>query len=254
MRIISPFHDYYDTAIGWASDENQFYHRVSLGTGIDKFPEEIFHRPVWRNYGHDKLKVRATWVGIGRRAFLRWVIGPVLPREYSKEIVGYTSLDLVKHIYGLWRSDVDIGSFYDEFFAEIPTKWRPHYKDFLVEAANPKPIEISMEAFRQIGAPTYAFTFEHFYRHNAVSIDAVANVRLASFGIQSEMDAFTAYQEISMALNILQDNNDPNPRVVGGDEVILRQKGFDEQSFRNAAPSERKARRKANRARKRGED
>ena len=71
-------------------------------------------------------------------------------------------------------------------------------------------------------------------------------------GFISLMDPFRTHQEIEMFLNGILGKNDPAPRTVGSDKVIAFQKGFDDNSFRNVAPSARKERRKLNRARKQG--
>jgi hypothetical protein len=45
---------------------------------------------------------------------------------------------------------------------------------------------------------------------------------------------------------------DRAPSTVGDDKIIAQSKGFDEQSFRTAAPGTKKINRKANRERKKG--
>ena len=253
MRIISPFNDYYDQSTGWDTDPKLVFNREPFRTSFKQFPSELAGMPVWYFDRSAKLRVSAVWVGVGTRIFPRWIIGEQIPLRFNEGLIGFTNTQLVNVLRERWKEESDLGDFYDYFFSKEPIRWSTHVSEFLEETADTPELRITEDALRSIGASTFAFTVSHTFNYQPISHDAVGNVRLASFGIQSEMDAFTAYQEIAMALNILQDNNDPNPRVVGGDEVILRQKGFDENSFRNAAPSEKKARRKENRARKKGD-
>jgi hypothetical protein len=78
------------------------------------------------------------------------------------------------------------------------------------------------------------------------------NPKLSSLSFQKLVDAPTAFQEIQMFLSNDMVQKDLAPRSVGGDRVLIKAKGFDEMSFRQSAPGQKKTNRKANRARKRG--
>lgn len=62
-----------------------------------------------------------------------------------------------------------------------------------------------------------------------------------------------AWQEISMFLGNVLTELDESPVTVGSDEIVAKQKGFDDYSFRTKSPGRRKLRRKENKKRKRME-
>lgn len=76
------------------------------------------------------------------------------------------------------------------------------------------------------------------------------NPLLSSYRFQALMDPVTAYQEIAMYVGGVLPKPGP-PMVTISDDIMRDEKGFDEQSFRNVTPGERKARRRANREAKR---
>ena len=78
------------------------------------------------------------------------------------------------------------------------------------------------------------------------------NPVLRDLEFQRVMDPFTAFQEIAMFLGGVLAVEDKAPLRAGSDEVVARQKGFDEWSFRTMSPGQKKLNRRANRLRKRG--
>jgi hypothetical protein len=82
----------------------------------------------------------------------------------------------------------------------------------------------------------------------------IVNPNLQDLDFHRLVDPFAAYQAIETFIGNQLAEDDAAPLRVGSDEVVARQIGFDEMSFRTAAPGAKKAHRKANRDRKRGHE
>jgi hypothetical protein len=80
----------------------------------------------------------------------------------------------------------------------------------------------------------------------------LTNPCLKDLGFAPFADSFTAFQETAMFVGGVLGRTDEAPLRVGDDEVIARQKGFDESSFRTQTPGSKKLNRAKNRARKKG--
>ena len=115
-----------------------------------------------------------------------------------------------------------------------------------------QPTRLPDEWFVKVGSPIFVVPASH--QHGGHRSDLLTNPRLASLGFEREMDSFTAFQEIAMFLGSQLATEGHAPRTVGDDRIIAASKGFDDQSFRTAAPGRKKENRKLNRARKRGGD
>jgi hypothetical protein len=104
------------------------------------------------------------------------------------------------------------------------------------------------EVHLEFNAPVLMVTMTRVY--GTAEIEVIVNPRLDDVRFFTQVDAFTAYQEIAMYLGNQLAQPDIAPQVVGDDETLARAKGFDEKSFRTQAPGSKKLNRKANRARK----
>ena len=104
------------------------------------------------------------------------------------------------------------------------------------------------ELHRQLQAPVAVLCSGLYGR----GLKLVINPELNKIGFASIVDAWSMWQRIDTFLgNDMVVQMDPDgARTNAG---VIHSHGFDEQSFRNVAPGERKARRRANRERKRGQ-
>jgi hypothetical protein len=99
--------------------------------------------------------------------------------------------------------------------------------------------------FLSLNSPVFAIA------SSVRNLQILTNPRLQTLGFEKVIDAFRAFQDISTFLgNDLTESN-ATPLTVGGDEVIAKAKGFDEMSFRTAAPGHKKLNRKAHKVKKR---
>jgi hypothetical protein len=88
-------------------------------------------------------------------------------------------------------------------------------------------LSINSDAFRALKAPVFVLYIDHRSQHAEI----VVNPQLKDFNFATQLDPYTAFQELSMYLgNDLVDQMDPN--IERTDDLIRDQKGFDKWSFR----------------------
>ena len=135
-------------------------------------------------------------------------------------------------------------------FRSVAEDARYHFN--LSEEFEGHPIETAI--FRDLDCPVFvARKHSEMYVRKREEFQGLVftNPRLATLGFNKKMDAFTAFQEIAMFLGSTLASEPIAPSTVGDDELIARSKGFDEQSFRTAAPGQKKLNRKLNKQAKR---
>lgn len=245
MRIISPFKDYYDSALAYGIDPNLVYRREATATltpaGWDNYLSAFL--PVAPS-GYDDpyawFSIHLALVVIGSKGFRVWV-----PRdpELTTESLGVNSavklaLPLAEARTKIVTELRDLGFGY---------KWEPEdpVDDFLTEMN--EPVTISEQWSVDLGAPCFVTWLG---QRRGGQHSAILNPRLATLGVERYLDPYSAFQEITMFLGQKFAAEDKAPRTVGDDRVIAQSKGFDDQSFRTAAPGNKKENRKANRLRK----
>lgn len=244
MRILSSFHDYYDTAQGLGYDPNLLYRREIQtrqvrAQDLDPCVTDILAKdPSSWNY-----RANLVVVGFCGRLypyFLR-------PRFVLQSDILATRLD---ESPTMTRQDLD--EHYREWVGEErDTKWSQSAKLRRWAALDHQGVPAAQESFRYLNAPIWLAKSAGYWYSRPDHLTVYTNIRLANFEFQKHFDAYTAYQEIALYLGSTLAAVDETARTVGSDEVLARQKGFDQQSFRKTPPSEQKARRRANRARKR---
>jgi len=131
------------------------------------------------------------------------------------------------------------GSLFElEDFAKCWYKIKPNVDGF----------EIGEEAFVMLGSPAFLVkprTYGDEWR-------AYLDIQLKAFHFQRVVNSFDTFVAIrNYWVNVLSKTYD-SPVTSGDDKTIARQKGFDDQSFRQEAPGNKKLNRQANRLKKRG--
>jgi hypothetical protein len=105
---------------------------------------------------------------------------------------------------------------------------------------------ISDDVFRELDAPAFVIWCEKYDK----GFEIRCNPCLNEYGFAKILDPYQAYQELDMYLgNQLAKQEDPVPHRT--QELIRDAHGFDDKSFKQIQPGMKKARRKANRERKR---
>jgi len=254
MRIISKFRDYYDSAQGYGIDPNLVYERRTRRvvlpahawneTDAYKFASKAPKRERWDIQGQLLL-----FCG---QAFPVWQCGD----EWHFDSVGVRSYLASKQS----RSEEQFCDWPDMIEFDSNAKYELHLNDIRrVLYVNQTDIEgfISDVSGKQIGFDLHLqlrspAVLIRVHRDSDVSV--IIDPELSKLGFAAIKDAFTAFQEIATFLGNELAQPDIAPQTVGDDKTIAQSKGFDEQSFRTAAPGQKKINRKANRARKRGDD
>lgn len=248
MRIISPFKDYYDSAQAYGIDPYLRYYRQP------KLIEKIRLQDYFPLPG---IKSRlGYWNVILARTGLLIVCGRIYPFLLPNETVNFDQCQdshaQLTRILPISRNDQRIVSEEIDLPFRDQNYWLEIVNDYFDELDEVRGTQVNSAIHRYVGAPVLLTTFNQTdpWTPDAEPVQAITNPRLANFGFQSILDPFTCFQEIAQYLGNELAQPDIAPLRTGDDETIARAKGFDEQSFRTAAPGTKKLNRKINRARK----
>ncbi|CAN1530238.1 hypothetical protein MCEMSE15_01369 [Fimbriimonadaceae bacterium] len=246
MRIISPFHDYYDTALGLGYDPSLIYRRELAvsevrAQEIDPVIEDILSKTTFGIPSDPTLSV----LGFCGRIYPMYLAPDFKP---SEEVMTR------KHANNIVMSREEVTKYFREMYGTHDDHWyRFRHGTRRWSVLDQIGRDIGPDTFRRLGAPIWLALEEEFDGPGPKTIQVFTNIRLANFEFQKHFDAFRAFQEIAMFLGSALAKTDGSERTVGSDEIIAAQKGFGPESFRTNAPSVKKSRRKENRARKKGE-
>jgi hypothetical protein len=243
MRIISKFHDYYDSAQGYGQDPNLLYRRET---------DELVFRP----WGGDPRitqaldEVKWSELKLGVLAFC----GRIFPIWFP-EALEVTVENLCKQTTEkMWLAPEEVEELLNS--QEESMMRRKYWWDSAVgitrRVAPYHGLVIGAESFRLVSAPAFLCLRDGSSWPRVTNLKVIRNPRLVNLGLQKLIDPFSAFQEIAMYLGSALTAEDTAPRTVGDDRIIARAKGFDDQSFRTAAPGQKKLQRAENRKRKRG--
>lgn len=255
MRIISKFHDYYDSAMGFGQDLNLVYRRdpkkVVVEARLWPWPKSILHTLVPEEFAHGWPEgLQGALLGFCGR--FHWVF--VQDVDLSVALGLTTSKEI-------WLTDEEAFDLYaaDEHWRATPWIRRRYGSPEPRIKATIQRLHESAEAcsrdeeiFRALQAPVFLATARRDSWHHGFEVGFITNPRLATLGFQHVLDPFTAFQEIARFLGSALAAEDQAPRTVGDDRTIAASKGFDDQSFRTQAPGSKKTNRKLNRERKKG--
>lgn len=262
MKIISTFRDYYDSAQAYGHDDSRIYERVTRETNfatnvwpysdevlqkLQAMPEAYCHTPglilfcgeawpVWRETLCDRDDYSASKLD-RTRIFPQWERYYADLRDRPKgDSLGKSKAEALEAFFGPWS----------EVYLSMAAMGRGH-REF-------GGIRLGEDVLIGERAPC-ALVLPHsgwWHQKSHPEISVISNPILRDLDFHRIRDPFSAYQAIEVFLGSQLAPADTAPHRVGSDEVIARQKGFDEMSFRTAAPGQKSLNRKANRARKRG--
>lgn len=244
MRIISKFRDYYDSVQAHGADPNLVYRRSTseVMTSAESFPSAYFEsmhaaRPyswLWRT--------NLSFVCFCGRSY------PLIEFEGRPLKSGEELLVAMKEQHRLYP-DVPQYKRSIEALERAGRKSRvPNFKILTSYLESARGGPLTPDLFRHFGAPVvYVQRIGKWLRNEYF---VTANPRLMDLDFVRFVEPFTAYQEIAMYLGNELAQPDIAPQTVGSDKDLAKVKGFDDQSFRTAAPGQKKLNRRANRARK----
>jgi|GEM_PF-2244790 len=252
MRIISPFKDYYDPAQAYGIDPKLNYYRQPKIVEKVRLQDYFSIPDIDSQLGYWNVEIARTGLLI--------VCGKLYPFLVQSEVLEFNKCrDSYVHLSStlpLSRSDPRIIG--DGVERPIADKdyWLEVVNEYFDELDAVRGYEVGPAIHREVGAPIILTGFfRPYWQSGAIEpVQILTNPRLANFGFQTILDPFTCFQEIAQYLGNELAQPDIAPLRTGDDETILRAKGFDEQSFRTAAPGHKKLNRKVNRARKKKPD
>ena len=248
MRIISKFKDYYDGVQSYGSDPNLVFKRQTIQKEYDLrfIPESLTHtldRVHKRNdspyYMSDYYSLYLFFCGKLYTAFDTSLYCKAsggefkfpfkLPYEQKLEEIRESKKKIQRLVYRY----ISAG----------------YVKD-LYEADG---MEVDSDLFRYIGSPIFLLRGEDLHRahrnHRTTSVMVTIEPNLSDLGLQARVDPYMAYQSLSQYLGgVLVDVEEPH---IASDKELLHARGFDQFSFKQGNPGEKKVRRKANKQRKR---
>jgi len=109
-------------------------------------------------------------------------------------------------------------------------------------------VVVPSEIFIEMDAPYFVVS-----ESGKSGLNIIKNPPLNKYSFFKLLDPFNCYQEIRMYMGNVLTTINMMPYTTGGDKVVAQQHGFDDMSFRTAAPGQKKLNRKINRLRKKGE-
>lgn len=251
MRIISKFNNYYDSALAYGMDPNLEYRRETTVAespeswdaylrALVEFDEPFFSDPCVT------YSVGPALVVIGNRAFRIWARDD---SEFDAKTLGTNTKDCLM-VDDRTVAELLVREAESSFGIHNLPEAKRQLPDLLARMS--EPISVPENWLLEVGVPCIVVPTISSYRKTSHPI--VLNPRLATLGIDKRLDPFSCFQEIAMFLGQKLAVEDRASRTVGDDRVIAASKGFDDQSFRTAAPGKKKENRKANKARKKGNE
>lgn len=233
MRIISDFHDYYDTAMGFGVDYDTIWLRKEkklkrgAGPGVHK------------SYGEGYRDLDLTFLThtIG---FCGKIYGCVVVRN---DQVGKSNTAIC---YNIEEVDSFVEANFKKkqvksYYSSEKSKWGFGYKYYRLYM--PSTRGSFVEFFRRCSEAKDKHE-EFFIDNNTpVFVDNVLNARLKGLEFYRVFDPYTAFQEIQMFFGRLRSPEKPIPKISDADMLVA--KGFDPKySFRKDPGKKKRKRRK----------
>lgn len=196
MKIVSNFHDYYDSIQGTIFDKDVIYLRKEVGIG----PWESWKYNRYFNYGKDSIIV-----GFAGKIYrgLRCVVE-------KRNIIKYLwSWDKAKEFLDEHKFDYTIGPYYD---------YERVSKDWFGEVNIPQ----HKELFFKYNVPIFGIGFPEY--------DIILNPCLKNVDFAKILEPYTAFQQLYQYMCNQASPEKPIPAI--DDKTLAEAKGFDKFSFR----------------------
>ena len=243
MRIISPFHDYYDTALSLGYDPTLIYQRrfETKDLRADSLDPRICEILDEERYDRE-FRPRLYVIGFCGRLYPVYLVPDFTPSlESLTKKVPQSPVMTYENLVA-WCDE--------RYGKDRGRDWERSRLMRSLKVLDRQGVEISADTFRLIGAPIWLALALNSRWADVRKLRVFTNFRSFNLDFQKQFGATAAFQEVAMYLGSALARLDESVRTVGSDEVIAQQKGFGPESFRSNAPSERKTRRKLNRERK----
>jgi hypothetical protein len=227
MRIISDFHDYYDTVQATGQDQTLIYFRKREEVSVPRYSLPVIEWSIWLNRNDRRIQVEEHVVGFCGKIYPVIVLTQI---ALNKSAICY-NLDEVDSFFesNCRKKEVEQyrtkgkrrGSGWLSLFC------REAFEKHFAECAEKK--DAFVEVFFESRCPVWIGTLlERSWRKRTGKIDYNASLKELEFF--RLFDTYTAFQEIAMFLGGLAVPLKEIPRVP--DKIMVGIKGFDEWSFR----------------------
>lgn len=227
MRIISDFHDYYDSVQAAGQDQSLIYFRKSENIEVGKFPFPVFRSSCYADLVG--LKIQQHMIGFCGKIYPTMVVTCLAT---NKSAICFDLAELDHFIETNWRKSV-----VDEYRAKPNRLWqwflwpgdlrRNDFKKYFAECATKK--DAFANIFLEKHCPVWIGTVQDVWRLNCMG-KITYNGCLKNLEFFRLFDTFSAFQEISMFLGGLAVPQKEIPEVP--DKIMVGVKGFDKWSFR----------------------
>lgn len=266
MKIVSKKRDYYDSAQGMGIDETLVYVRLPYKAKLDEFEAKFLNdlfkdAPMWSigRWRHNDCTDKCT-----AEPFIIGFCGKIFPGMELKIVVGKDSFGHAKYkivyVYS-YKKLIEVLEKYklESKLKEVRDKtalWGTNKKstmEFFKLGKRNKEFE---KFFINNKAPVFTVvqnmklqigltTSDHSTMKHPELVDGglIVNNNLKDLHFFEKIDAFTAYQEISMYMGGVIPRNTPELIEVS-DKSMIEKKGFNECSFRKMPDTRRRKQKK----------
>lgn len=247
MRIISKFHDYYDSVQSVGYDPNLIYHRVQNEYRIElrqhyyygRNPDNFIMPEGMPTFSESFLMHVSPMVQRGGASFM--------PDRGTLFLIGfcgkyYLALEQTVTVppYNFSESEYLHDKDSAVKFFQERRKNQPEREVFgILGECTVNPFADSLEPFRALNAPVFRMDLRNYRSIFSLEKTLTVNPELAAMQFYRVFDPFTAYQEIAMFLSGVLGWPE-NAMVQISDEDMRDAKGFDEWSFKKK-PTKRKS-------------
>ena len=232
MKLISKFHDYYDTALGFGIDPNVVYKRDSLTIDHPLAKELIKFTPAHNSRGYysqydDTYKAEPFIIGFCGKVYLGYFM-----RTDKKEWGGWKEITricyTIKEIEEFFidnNLNTAINKFHeDQKKSAINAWWSNPFREWSVTQTidKLKQNQDVQDVFVRYKVPVFLITNDD---------KLTLNPALNKYEFYKVVDAYTAFQEISQYMSGVLGTTEQNLTIIS-DKELIKKRGFDKHSFR----------------------
>jgi hypothetical protein len=229
MKIISNFHDYYDSCMSYGVDKSIIYLRKEVTIENDKLCTKSILSD--RYYMRSVIEVNLVIIGFCGKLYRCAKIS-----RYLKDIEGNNTVLKYEYVYDLGQAKNHLESLRREFKLDekqFSHKKKTHYCEILESIKNIFKKELPNDLngyFHKYKVPVFVLEETSL---RSYKIDLKLNPRLFTYKFFKIKDAYQAFQDISMYISgVLGVGQNPMVDISNNDMIV--KKGFDlKTSFRH---------------------
>jgi len=218
MKIISTFHDYYDSIQGYGFDPTVIYLRKTKE--IENHYRQKTYKIQLRGLYNNKYDYEIRYSGV---VFFCAKVYPFVCFRHSvncKLRYFYNPVVLLRYIERAYSKDIN-----------SHRRWKfsggNHKKNIKEFFAIPNNFEVNIKLHEKFDSPVFVIHYNYFLCNNYTIVNPV----LKDMNFQTVYDPYSAFQEIDMFLSGVMQSAE-NKMITISDKVRKQKHGFDKTSFR----------------------